>query len=78
MANKQQKKPLFIKLKRLMSQTSVFMTKVNEQTGKQDVRHDYEHLARLANLRYISDDEPGYERRRWGRGLPIVTRLAKQ
>lgn len=45
------------------------MTKANEQTGKQDVRHDYEHLARLANLRYVSDDEPGYERRRWGRGF---------
>ncbi|MGE6570935.1 DNA topoisomerase IB [Psychrobacter namhaensis] len=45
------------------------MTKANEQTGKQDVRHDYEHLARLANLRYVSDDEPGYKRRRWGRGF---------
>lgn len=34
-----------------------------------DVRHDYEKLARLAKLRYVSDDEPGYERRRWGRGF---------
>lgn len=40
-----------------------------EQTTTQDVRHDYEHLARLANLRYVSDDEPGFTRRRWGRGF---------
>jgi len=34
-----------------------------------DLRHDYENLARLANLRYVRDDEPGYERRRHGRGF---------
>ncbi|MDN3454635.1 MULTISPECIES: DNA topoisomerase IB [unclassified Psychrobacter] len=46
------------------------MAKPNHQTDKAvDVRHNYEHLARLANLRYVSDDEPGYERRRWGRGF---------
>lgn len=45
------------------------MTKQNQQVITEDVRHDYEHLARRANLRYVSDDEPGYERRRWGRGF---------
>ena len=50
------------------------MAKLNEQVGTenlstQDVRHDYERLARLANLRYVSDDEPGFTRRRWGRGF---------
>ena len=45
------------------------MDKTNEQSTTQDVRHDYERLARRANLRYVSDDEPGYERRRWGRGF---------
>nr|WP_227679787.1 DNA topoisomerase IB [Psychrobacter frigidicola] len=34
-----------------------------------DMRHDYEHLAQRANLRYVSDDEPGYTRIRWGRGF---------
>lgn len=34
-----------------------------------DARHDYEHLAQRANLRYVSDNEPGYQRRRWGRGF---------
>ncbi|WP_296236941.1 DNA topoisomerase IB [Psychrobacter sp. UBA5136] len=45
------------------------MAKLDQQTITQDVRHDYEHLARLANLRYVSDDEPGFTRRRWGRGF---------
>ena len=46
------------------------MAKPNHQTDTAvDIRHNYEHLARLANLRYVSDDEPGYERRRWGRGF---------
>lgn len=45
------------------------MAKLDQQTTPQDVRHDYEHLARLANLRYVSDDEPGFTRRRWGRGF---------
>ena len=50
------------------------MAKLSEQVGTenlstQDVRHDYERLARLANLRYVSDDEPGFTRRRWGRGF---------
>jgi len=43
--------------------------KASQQTITKDARHDYEHLARRANLRYVSDDEPGYERRRWGRGF---------
>ena len=45
------------------------MAKLDQQTTPQDVRHDYEHLARLADLRYVSDDEPGFTRRRWGRGF---------
>lgn len=34
-----------------------------------DLRHDYERLAKQANLRYVSDDEPGFTRRRHGRGF---------
>ena len=45
------------------------MAKSNQPTNTQDVRHDYEYLASRANLRYVSDDEPGYARRRWGRGF---------
>lgn len=45
------------------------MAKLDDQTTTQDVRHDYERLALLANLRYVSDDEPGFTRRRWGRGF---------
>ena len=45
------------------------MAKLEQQTDTQDVRHDYEHLAGLANLRYVRDDEPGFTRRRWGRGF---------
>ena len=45
------------------------MVKLEQQTDTQDVRHDYEHLAGLANLRYVSDYEPGFTRRRWGRGF---------
>lgn len=43
------------------------MTK--KQTISDDLRHDYERLARRANLRYVSDDEPGFTRRRCGRGF---------
>ena len=45
------------------------MAKLEQQIDTQDLRHDYEHLAGLANLRYVSDDEPGFTRRRWGRGF---------
>ena len=45
------------------------MANSNQPTNTQDIRHDYEHLASLANLRYVNDDEPGYGRRRWGRGF---------
>lgn len=45
------------------------MAKLNQPINTQDIRHDYEHLASLANLRYVSDNEPGYGRRRWGRGF---------
>lgn len=48
---------------------SIFMDKTNQQSTTQDTRHDYERLARRANLRYVSDEEPGYTRRRWGRGF---------
>lgn len=68
-ANKQLKQPYLIMLKRFTNQTSIFMAKADPETTTQDVRHDYEHLARLANLRYVTDDEPGYGRRRWGRGF---------
>ncbi|WP_227671436.1 hypothetical protein [Psychrobacter sp. 72-O-c] len=50
------------------------MAKITKQTTE-DVRHDYEHLARLANLRYARDDEPGYERRRHGVALLIAMPL---
>lgn len=56
-------------LKRFIHQTSILMTKADQQITTPDVRHDYEHLAGLANLRYVSDDEPGYGRRRWGKGF---------
>ncbi|TXD97636.1 DNA topoisomerase IB [Psychrobacter frigidicola] len=42
---------------------------INKNTSSDDLRHDYEQLAQRANLRYVSDDEPGYERRRHGRGF---------
>ena len=42
---------------------------VTENNGPEDVRHDYERLARRANLRYVSGNEPGFTRRRWGRGF---------
>ena len=45
------------------------MAKSAEQTTIDDLRHDYESLARRANLRYVSDEEPGFERRRHGRGF---------
>ena len=45
------------------------MATLNDQTTTQDIRHDYEKLARLANLRYVSNDELGFTRRRWGRGF---------
>lgn len=45
------------------------MAKLDDQKTTQDVRHDYEYLAGLANLRYVSDNEPGFTRRRWGRGF---------
>ena len=45
------------------------MVKANQQAIIEDTRHDYERLAQRANLRYVSDDEPGFTRRRWGRGF---------
>ncbi len=45
------------------------MATLDDQTTTHDIRHDYEKLARLANLRYVSDDELGFTRRRWGRGF---------
>ena len=53
------------------------MAKTTKQISPRDVRHDYEHLARRANLRYVSDNEPGYERRRWGRGFTYRDALGK-
>ena len=45
------------------------MAKSSEQAAVEDLRHDYESLARRAKLRYVSDDDLGYERRRHGRGF---------
>lgn len=45
------------------------MAKQIEQTTIEDLRHDYQSLARRAKLRYVSDEEPGFERRRHGRGF---------
>ena len=45
------------------------MAKSAEQITIDDLRHDYERLAKRAKLRYVSDDEPGFERRRHGRGF---------
>ncbi|WP_435978782.1 DNA topoisomerase IB [Psychrobacter sp. DM4] len=44
------------------------MAKTTEQ-AIDDLRHDYERLAQRAKLRYVSDDEPGFTRVRWGRGF---------
>lgn len=44
--------------------------RVNEGNDDQDPkRKDYELLAKKANLRYVSDEEPGYSRKRWGKGF---------
>lgn len=45
------------------------MAKSADQSTVEDLRHDYESLAKRAKLRYVSDDEPGFERRRHGRGF---------
>lgn len=42
---------------------------MSDKKNGMDPRHDYERLARRANLRYVSDDEPGFTRRRHGRGF---------
>ena len=53
------------------------MAKLDDQTTTQDVRHDYEYLAGLANLSYVSDNEPGFTRRRWGRGFTYKDAIGK-
>ena len=45
------------------------MAKKTQAEVIEDLRHDYERLAMQAKLRYVSDEEPGYERRRHGRGF---------
>ncbi len=45
------------------------MAKTAKDATLEDLRHDYERLAKRAKLRYVSDEEPGYERRRHGRGF---------
>lgn len=45
------------------------MAKSSETQTIEDLRHDYESLALRAKLRYVSDTEPGFERRRHGRGF---------
>lgn len=51
-----------------MSKQSSFQS-IATSSASENLRHDYEHLARLANLRYVNDNEPGYTRSRWGRGF---------
>ncbi|WP_372844352.1 DNA topoisomerase IB [Psychrobacter sp.] len=53
------------------------MAKSKQPSNIQDIRHDYEHLARLANLRYVSDTDPGYGRRRAGRGFTYKDAMGK-
>ena len=53
------------------------MAKSNQPTNTQDIRHDYEQLASLANLRYVSDTDPGYGRRRSGRGFTYRDAIGK-
>ncbi|MGM8886364.1 DNA topoisomerase IB [Psychrobacter sp. 1U2] len=45
------------------------MAKTAKDATLEDLRHDYERLAKQAKLRYVSDEEPGFERRRHGRGF---------
>lgn len=40
-----------------------------QKINTEDLRHDYEQLAKQANLRYVSDNEEGFTRRRHGRGF---------
>ena len=40
-----------------------------EAQAEHDIRHNYEALAKKAKLRYVSDEEPGYTRVRWGKGF---------
>ena len=42
---------------------------MDKKITTEDLRHDYEQLAKRANLRYVSDDEAGFARRRHGRGF---------
>lgn len=36
------------------------------------LRQNYETLAKQASLRYVSDEEPGYTRKRWGKGFSYL------
>lgn len=45
------------------------MAKKTQADIVEDLRHDYERLAKQAKLRYVSDEEPGFTRRRHGRGF---------
>ena len=47
----------------------LFMANNAREEAIEDLRHDYERLAKRAKLRYVSDEEPGFERRRHGRGF---------
>lgn len=42
---------------------------MQKKTITEDLRHDYEQLARQANLRYVNDNEEGFTRKRHGRGF---------
>lgn len=44
-------------------------TNAAPKTEQTDLRHDYQALAARAQLRYVSDEEPGFTRKRWGKGF---------
>lgn len=47
----------------------------NSTTASLDLRHDYAALAKRAKLRYVSDEEPGYSRKRHGKGFTYKDEL---
>lgn len=44
-------------------------TQPKHKQPNSDLRHDYEALAKQAALRYVSDEQPGFTRKRWGKGF---------
>ena len=52
-----------------MSQMNQSKSRSTSVVCDSDIRHDYEALAKQAKLRYVSDDVPGYSRKRCGKGF---------